>query len=160
MNLPSFIWLWKIAAWSMGLSIMAYLLLAVSGIWMFYTRRFQNPCFSRNGSVFTNKTGSMRLFHCLTGACMVALVLMLLAIGIVGTLGHFGTLGHSLHLLAGLTVVTLVLISSFSATQISLNPQWARPLHIGTNIILFFGFFWVSFTGWNVVQKYLPKTLS
>ncbi|MFN6181193.1 MAG: DUF4079 domain-containing protein, partial [Dolichospermum sp.] len=34
MHLPSFLWLWKIAAWSMGLSLMAYLFLAITGIWM------------------------------------------------------------------------------------------------------------------------------
>ena len=87
---------------------------------------------------------------------MVGLVLLLLAVGIVGTLGHFGTLGHSSHLLAGLTVVGLVLISAGSATQISAKQRWARSLHIGTNITLFVGFLWVSLTGWSVVQKYLP----
>ncbi|BDA66838.1 hypothetical protein RIVM261_030610 [Rivularia sp. IAM M-261] len=157
MNLPSFIWLWKIAAWSMGLSVLAYFFLAVSGAWMFYTRTSQNPQFSNAFSnIFTDKAGGMRLFHYVMGACMVALVLLLLAIGIVGTLGHFGTLGHSSHLVAGLIVVFLVLISAFSATQIGAKHYWARPLHIGTNFILFVGFVWVSVTGWDVVQKYLP----
>lgn len=87
---------------------------------------------------------------------MVALVLLLLAIGIVGTLGHFGTLGHSSHLPVGLAVVGLVLLSAGSATQISAKRAWARSLHIGTNIALFVGFLWVSLTGWIVVQKYLP----
>jgi Protein of unknown function (DUF4079) len=153
MNLPSFIWLWKIAAWSMGLSALAYFFLAVSGTWMFWKRTKQNTLFSH---LITDKTGGMRLFHYVMGTCMVALVLLLLAIGIVGTLGHFGTLGHSSHLVAGLVVVFLVLISAFSATQIGANRNWARPLHIGTNIILFVGFVWVSLTGWDVVQKYLP----
>ncbi|BAZ15541.1 hypothetical protein NIES4071_74130 [Calothrix sp. NIES-4071] len=156
MNLPSFIWLWKIAAWSMGLSLLAYFFLAVSGAWMFYTRTAQKPLLHGFSHVFTDKTGGMRLFHYVMGASMVALVLLLLAIGIVGTLGHFGTLGHSSHLVAGLIVVFLVLISAFSATQIGANRNWARPLHIGTNIILFIGFVWVSLTGWDVVQKYLP----
>ncbi|MBO1058805.1 MAG: DUF4079 domain-containing protein, partial [Dolichospermum sp. JUN01] len=26
MHLPSFLWLWKIAAWSMGLSLLAYVI--------------------------------------------------------------------------------------------------------------------------------------
>ena len=46
MDLPSFIWLWKIAAWSMGLSLLAYFLLAVTGIWMFRTRASGNPSFA------------------------------------------------------------------------------------------------------------------
>ena len=46
---------------------------------------------------------------------MVALVILLLAIGIVGTLGEYGSLGHSQHLGAGLITVVLVLISAGSA---------------------------------------------
>jgi hypothetical protein len=87
---------------------------------------------------------------------MVSLVLLLLAIGIVGTLGHFGSLGHSGHLIAGLSVVFLVLLSAGSATLISPERDWMRAVHVGTNIALLVGFTWVSLTGWQVVQKYLP----
>ncbi|MEA5513873.1 DUF4079 domain-containing protein [Nodularia sp. UHCC 0506] len=153
MNLPSFIWLWKIAAWSMGLSLLAYLLLALTGIWMFQERNSQYfPSFPW----FIGGRRQMRSLHYIIGITMVSLVLLLLAIGIVGTLGHFGSLGHSSHLIAGLIVVALVLLSAFSATQISIRRSWARPLHIGVNVILFGGFAWVSLTGWIVVQKYLP----
>ena len=31
MDLPSFLWLWRIAAWSMGLSLTVYTLLAITG---------------------------------------------------------------------------------------------------------------------------------
>jgi len=148
MNLPSFIWLWKIAAWSMGLSLLAYLMLAVTGVWMFRARTSQTPFIGGNKEV--------RSLHYTMGISMVSLVLLLLAVGIVGTFGHFGSLGHSSHLIAGLIVVALVLLSAFSATQISAGRPWARPLHIGVNIILFIGFAWVSLTGWIVVQKYLP----
>lgn len=98
----------------------------------------------------------VRSLHYTMGISMVSLVLLLLVIGIVGTWGHFGSLGHSSHLVAGLIVVALVLLSAFSATQISTRRPWARPLHISVNIILFVGFAWVSLTGWIVVQKYLP----
>lgn len=145
LNLPSFIWLWKIAAWSMGLSLLAYLLLAITGIWMFRARNTHSP-----------KPEWLRSLHYAIGGSMVLLVLLLLAIGIVGTLGHFGSLGHSQHFIAGLIVVGLVLISAGSATQISPRRVWARSLHITTNIILFVCFAWVSLTGWIVVQKYLP----
>ncbi|WP_414549901.1 DUF4079 domain-containing protein [Anabaena sp. CCY 0017] len=153
MNLPSFIWLWKAAAWSMGLSLLAYLLLALTGIWMFRARTAPDfPSFPW----FMGGRRTVRSLHYIIGITMVTLVLLLLAIGIVGTLGHFGSLGHSSHLIAGLIVVMLVLLSAFSATQISPRRSWARPLHIGVNIILFGGFTWVSLTGWIVVQKYLP----
>ncbi|MFN6515705.1 MAG: DUF4079 domain-containing protein [Nostoc sp. CreGUA01] len=153
MDLPSFLWLWKIAAWSMGLSLLAYLMLAVTGVSMFRARTSQQFSFT---PLFMGGNRGVRSLHYLMGISMVSLVLLLLAIGIVGTLGHFGSLGHSSHLVAGLIVVTLVLVSAFSATQISTRRPWARPLHIGVNIILFVGFAWVSLTGWSVVQKYLP----
>ena len=153
MNLPSFIWLWKIAAWSMGLSLVGYLLLAVTGIWMFRERTLAHfPRFRW----FLGGRREVRSLHHTIGITMVSLVLLLLAIGIIGTIGHFGSLGHSSHLMAGLIVVILVLLSALSATQINTRRSWARPLHIGVNMILFGGFIWVSLTGWIVVQKYLP----
>ncbi|WP_026082407.1 DUF4079 domain-containing protein [Mastigocladopsis repens] len=145
MDLPTFLWLWKIAAWSMGLSLLAYLLLAVTGIWIFRTRRLQQE-----------RPSWLRSLHYLIGSCMVSLVLLLLLIGIIGTLGHFGSLGHSPHLIAGLIVVVLVLLSGGSALLINAGRSWARRLHISANIALFCGFIWVSLTGWSVVQKYLP----
>jgi Protein of unknown function (DUF4079) len=153
MHLPSFLWLWKIAAWSMGLSLLAYLFLAITGIWMFRVRTTREPPL---GIFLPWNRGQMRSLHYIIGMTMVSLVLLLLVVGIVGTLGHFGSLGHSSHLIAGLIVVALVLGSAFSATQISARKPWARPLHIGLNILLFTGFTWVSLTGWSVVQKYLP----
>ncbi|MEA5577066.1 DUF4079 domain-containing protein [Anabaena sp. UHCC 0451] len=153
MHLPSFLWLWKIAAWSMGLSILAYTFLGMTGFWLWQVR---NTGRSPIGVVLPRVNNIVKKFHYAIGITMVSLVLLLLAVGIVGTLGHFGSLGHSSHLFAGLTVVILVLISAFSATQISADKLWARPLHITLNMILFFGFTWVSLTGWTVVQKYLP----
>jgi hypothetical protein len=145
MDLPTFIWLWKIAAWSMGLSLLAYLLLAVTGIWIFRTKRRPQE-----------RPSWLRSFHYLIGGCMVSLVLLLLLIGIIGTLGHFGSLGHSQHLAAGLIVVLLVLLSAGSALLIRSGAVWARRIHVGANVALLFCFVWVSLTGWNVVQKYLP----
>lgn len=153
MNLPSFLWLWKIAAWSMGLSLLAYVLLAVTGIWMFRIRTSQHSPLLLLSPL---NRETLRVLHYTIGGCMVILVLLLLLIGIIGTLGHFGSLGHSPHLYAGLTAVALVLLSAGSALLISTERPWARCIHIGTNITLFIGFIWVSLTGWNVVQKYLP----
>lgn len=137
----------------MGLSLLAYLMLAVTGVWMFRARTSQQFPFI---APFLGGNREVRSLHYTMGISMVGLVLLLLAIGIVGTLGHFGSLGHSSHLVAGLIVVAFVLLSAFTATQISTGRPWARPLHIGINIILFVGFAWVSLTGWIVVQKYLP----
>jgi Protein of unknown function (DUF4079) len=141
LDLPSFIWLWKIAAWAMGFVIVAYLLQAVTGTALFATRH-QRPDW-------------LRPFHFVTGAIMALLVLLLLAIGVVGTLGHYGSLGHSTHLPVGIVVVELVFVSAWSAVQISPDRPWAKPLHIGVNALLCVAFVLVSLTGWEVVQKYL-----
>ena len=97
----------------------------------------------------------LRPLHFVTGGITVLLVLLLLFIGLIGTIGHYGSLGHSSHLIAGLLVVFLMLLSGWSALQISPKKPWARALHLRTNIILLGGFIFVSITGWQVVQKYL-----
>ncbi|MGF1500015.1 MAG: DUF4079 domain-containing protein [Elainellaceae cyanobacterium] len=145
MDLPSFLWLWRIAAWSMGLSVFAYVLLAITGSGLFYKRKVRQP-----------RPPWLRPLHYTIGGIMTFLVVLLLAIGLVGTLGYYGDLGHSAHLPTGLVVVALTLLSAWSATQISPKRPWARRLHVGTNLLLFVGFLAVSLTGWQVVQKYLP----
>lgn len=137
----------------MGLSVLAYMLLAASGGLMFWLRKSSLTAEYEPSLI---KVGVLRSLHYGIGWLLVALVLLLLGIGIVGTLGHYGTLGHSPHLLAGLMVVALVLCSAGTASQISPERPWAKPLHIGINLLLFFGLSWVSGTGWAVVQKYLP----
>ncbi|MCP2732423.1 DUF4079 domain-containing protein [Limnofasciculus baicalensis] len=144
MHLPSFLWLWKIAAWSMGLSLFAYLLLAITGSFIFSKRQSHHP-----------KPQWLPISHYIIGWIMVGLVLLLLGIGIVGTIGHYGNLGHSGHFIAGWSVVVLVLVSAASATQITPQRHWVRAVHVGTNIALLVGLAWVSFTGWQVVQKFL-----
>lgn len=128
----------------MGLAIAAYLFLAIAGISL-RVLRVQNRPYPQG----------LREFHLAIGGILVLLVLLLLSIGIVGTLGYYGNLGHSPHLIAGILVVILVLFSATSALAIG---KWekARSLHLLTNIVLLFGFLFVSFSGWTIVQKYLP----
>ena len=144
-DLPSFLWLWRVAAWAMGLAILAYVLLAASGTWLFQSRhaRLARPNW-------------LRWVHIGLGSSMVIMVILLLAIGVVGTLGHYGSLGHSSHLSAGLNATLLTLLSAWSASRISPDRPWARPLHLSVNLALLIGFISVSLTGWEVVQKYLP----
>lgn len=145
MHLPSFLWLWRIAAWAMGFTLLAYIAQGISG-WRLRSRRT---------SVAYVPWKELRSLHVFSGWIMVALVGVLLAIGIVGTLGHFGSLGHSWHLPAGLTVVGLVAASAWSAHRIHPLRPWARPLHLSLNALLFVALAWVSWSGWTVVQKYI-----
>ncbi|MGC1308791.1 MAG: DUF4079 domain-containing protein [Phormidesmis sp.] len=162
MDLPSFIWLWRIAAWSMGLSLMIYSFLAISGGTLLYLRKQADGkqadhCQTAGPSDRQNlhRPQWLRPMHYTLGGILVFLVLLLLSIGVVGTLGEFGQLGHSMHLPAGLTVVALTLASAWSATQISPQRPWARKVHLTLNGILLFAFVTVTATGWVVVQKYL-----
>lgn len=154
MDLPSFLWLWKIAAWSMGLTLLLYVCLASVGGFM-RAQRLQGqtePQVSAAPALFL----TLRRVHVGLGVLLTLTVLLLLAIGIIGTLGHFGSLGHSSHLPAGLTVVALTLTSAWSATQINHpNKPWARSLHLAINGLLAIALILVSWTGWTVVQKYL-----
>lgn len=129
----------------MGGAIVAYLLLAVSGVQIGRSRHARQ-----------SRPRWLRPLHITGGVLLIGLVLLLLAIGIVGTIGHYGSLGHSAHLAAGIGVVDLVALSAWSAVQIQPSRAWARWLHVGTNAILFLAMVWVSLTGWSVVQKYLP----
>lgn len=145
MNLPSFLWLWRIAAWSMGFALFAYTVLAVTGGWLWRSRATRQK-----------RSSWLRPLHYGIGIAMVVLVLLLLAIGLMGTVGYYGNLGHSAHLPSGLLVVSLTLLSAWSATQISPKRSWARGFHVATNAILLISFLLVSWTGWDIVQKYLP----
>ncbi|MBD2635339.1 DUF4079 domain-containing protein [Limnothrix sp. FACHB-881] len=157
MNLPDFLWLWRIAAWSMGLTLTAYSLLGVTGVVLRRDRlRSSDRALAMATTMATTLPSWLRPLHITLGIGLVALVLLLLGVGIVGTLGHFGSLGHSPHLLAGLTVVGLVGLSAWSASRIAIERPWARSLHWRTNLVLCLALLWVLGTGWTVVQKYLP----
>lgn len=145
MDLPSFIWLWRLAAWSMGLSLSAYFCLSLSGGWLLWRRVQHQP-----------RPTWLRPLHIALGTTLVTLVVALLSIGLIGTLGEYGSLGHSAHLPTGLGVVGLVILSAWSGSRIHPSRPWARPLHWTSNGILGIGFALVTWTGWQVVQKYLP----
>jgi hypothetical protein len=134
----------------MGFTITAYCIQFISGGWLFYQRRHQA------GAGLDSSTAWVQPLHVLSGIAMVLLVLLLLAIGIVGTLGEFGRLGQSVHLVGGVSTVGLVLASAWSATAIRQGKAWARSLHITLNAILCLALIFVTWSGWTVVQKYLP----
>ncbi|HIK43576.1 MAG TPA: DUF4079 domain-containing protein [Leptolyngbyaceae cyanobacterium M65_K2018_010] len=145
MDLPSFLWLWRIAAWSMGLTLAGYGLLALTGGILRASRLsyLERPLW-------------LRPLHILLGSGLVGLILVLLGIGVIGTLGEYGRLGHSVHLPLGLAVVMLVLGSAWSASRIGPNRPWARQLHLALNGGLGLALAGAGLSGWQVVQKYLP----
>jgi Protein of unknown function (DUF4079) len=144
LDLPSFLWLWKIAAWSMGFSLSVYGCLALTGFGMARARHSHSPRLM------------WRRVHIALGLALVVLVPGLLAIGIVGTLGEYGSLGHSFHGLAGGIVVGITLLSVGAALLIQKGYAWARSAHVTLNGLLGLAFLSVLWTGWSVVQKYLP----
>ena len=146
-------WLWRAAAWSMGGAMVAYVILAGSGFFVFrWIRQPANlPENQRRGAIATLAT-----VHLGFGILMVLLILFLLAIGIVGTLGHFGNLGHSVHLPVGIVTVHLTLMSAWSAIQILQGKPWARQVHLICNGGIAIALLLALISGWSVVQKYLP----
>lgn len=143
-NLPSFLWLWKIAAWAMGFAMFFYLVLATSGGAFLVLRQKRKP-----------RPRWLTPLHGVVGIIMVLAILLLLSIGLIGTLGYYGSLGHSWHLPAGLLIVSLTLVSAYSALRLRQGKSWARALHVRVNIALFFAFLLVGLSGWGIVQKYL-----
>ena len=143
----------------MGLTLLLFVGLAAVGGWMRYLRQqgqLQSDTLAI-ADVDSSPFPTLRRVHVGLGIVLVLTVLLLLSIGIVGTLGHFGSLGHSPHLPAGLTVVALTLASAWSATQINHpNRPWARSLHLTLNGLLAIALVLVTWSGWIVVQKYLP----
>ena len=137
--------------------MLLFVCLATLGGWMRY-QRLQDETATVPEIAAPPQLGiNLRRLHVGLGILLTLTVLLLLAIGVVGTLGHFGSLGHSPHLIMGLTVVSLTLTSAWSATQISdPNKPWARSLHLSINGLLMLALALVSWTGWVVVQKYLP----
>ena len=128
----------------MGLSLLTYSILAVTGLGMAHTRKAQLP------------HAAWRTTHITLGLSLTILVLGLSSIGIVGTLGQYGSLGHSNHGIFGGIVVSITLLSAGAALQIQRGYAWARPLHIALNVLLGAAFLGVLWTGWIVVQQYLP----
>ncbi|WP_017326670.1 DUF4079 domain-containing protein [Synechococcus sp. PCC 7336] len=154
LDLPSFMWLWQIAAWSMGLTIALVLCLAVLG-WTMRRQRLQYQVAPATGSQL-RRLQSLRRLHYRLGILLGLTVLELLAIGLIGTLGHYGRLGQSQHLPAGLAVVSLTVLSVWSGPKIHPLRPWARSVHLAANGSLVLALSWVSWTGWIAVQKYLP----
>ncbi|MEM9568531.1 MAG: DUF4079 domain-containing protein [Cyanobacteria bacterium P01_E01_bin.34] len=146
MHLPSFIWLWRAAAWSMGGTMVLYIIQIVLGL---LVRRQR---IDRDAS----KRVWFRHWHFWAGITMLGLILLLLAIGIVGTLGHFGSLGHSWHLPAGLMVVGLAIASAVTGSRIQSERPNSRIIHLSINGALAVALLLVLASGWSVVQKYLP----
>lgn len=138
----------------MGLTLLAYVIQLLTGL-LFRAWAGPQRAEQRSPEALVGLPAQLRSIHWVTGWILVGLVLLLLSIGVVGTLGKFGDLGQSVHLFAGLAVVALVLVSAGSSLLIHRQP-WARPLHLTVNFILCFALAWVSWTGWTVVQKYLP----
>jgi hypothetical protein len=149
----------------MGFTIAAYILLAVSGLWLGWrTREAQinqatdQAIDQANVREITDHDvgNGLRVVHLVLGAAIIFLVLFLLAIGIVGTLGHFGSLIQSPHFAVGVIVVGLTIAAAISGLRISPDRRYSRAIHRTIDVALCVALVIVTYTGWEVVQKYLP----
>lgn len=152
----------------MGFTIAAYALLTVSGLWLGWRARESHldPASQTHSSTdhaSADHTGTdhdvgngLRVLHLGLGAAIIFLVLFLLAIGLVGTLGHFGSLIQSPHFAVGFSVVGLTIAAAISGLRISPDRPYSRPIHRTIDVALCVALVIVTYTGWDVVQKYLP----
>jgi hypothetical protein len=144
----------------MGFTIAAYILLAVSGLWLGWRARVSpvDDGDSANlGEIADSEVGrGLRVVHLVLGIAIIFLVLFLLAIGLVGTLGHFGSLIQSPHFAAGLIVVGLTIAAAVTGLRISPDRHYSRAIHRTIDVALCVALVIVTYTGWDVVQKYLP----
>jgi Protein of unknown function (DUF4079) len=140
------LWLWKIAAWSMGLSMLTITLLGVSGYRLWQSRNRGKPA-----------KAWLYQAHPVLGKILVFLTLLLWSVGFYGTVQDHGHLRFSAHFWAGSVMVILVCTSAWTAFQIP-RYSWARPLHLGLNGLIVCLLFWVLATGWVVVQPHLPAS--
>lgn len=145
----------------MGFTIAAYILLALSGLWLGWRARVVEQA-TNLGSTDLGDTAEpevghgLRVVHLILGAAIIFLVLFLLAIGLVGTLGHFGSLVQSPHFAVGLTVVGLTIAAAVTGLRISPDRRYSRAIHRTIDVALCVALVIVTYTGWDVVQKYLP----
>jgi len=142
----------------MGFTIAAYGLLTASGLWLgWYARQSRLDQINQTPAVLDRDVSrGLRLVHLGLGAAIIFLVLFLLAIGLVGTLGHFGSLIQSPHFAAGLIVVGLTIAAAISGLRISPDRPYSRAIHRTIDVALCVALVIVTYTGWDVVQKYLP----
>jgi archaellum biogenesis protein FlaJ (TadC family) len=142
----------------MGFTIAAYILLALSGFWLGWRARVMpSDPLRQQGEIADPDVGhGLRVVHLTLGAAIIFLVLFLLAIGLVGTLGHFGSLIQSPHFVAGLTVVGLTIAAAITGLRISPERPYSRAIHRTIDVALCVALVIVTYTGWEVVQKYLP----
>jgi hypothetical protein len=140
----------------MGFTIAAYILLALSGLWLGWRTRAVVHSTDLSETADSEVGQGLRVVHLILGAAIIFLVLFLLAIGLVGTLGHFGSLIQSPHFVVGFVVVGLTIAAAITGLRISPERRYSRAIHRTIDVALCVALVIVTYTGWEVVQKYLP----
>ncbi|MFQ3679151.1 MAG: DUF4079 domain-containing protein [Pseudanabaenaceae cyanobacterium] len=90
-----------------------------------------------------------------------SLLLVFLVLGAFGGMAvtylNNGKLFVGPHLLAGLAMAALAVVSTALVPYMLKAQEWARSAHIGLNTVLVGLFFWQTVTGFEIVQRILDS---
>ncbi len=96
------------------------------------------------------------LHHKLGSVFLVLMVAGMIG-GLADTYNDNGKLFVGAHLLAGLGLTFLAVLSAALAPFLQQGKEWVRVTHITVNTVLIGIFGWQTFTGWQIVQRILEK---
>lgn len=91
--------------------------------------------------------------HHKIGSVILALMILGSIGGMAVTYINNGKLFFGPHLLAGLSMMSLIAISASLVPLMQKGTDWARYTHIGLNVTLLGLFSWQAVTGMQIVQK-------
>ncbi|WP_026101230.1 DUF4079 domain-containing protein [Synechococcus sp. PCC 7336] len=93
--------------------------------------------------------------HFALGAVYLAAIVVSTVGGMAVTYINNGKLFFGAHLLAGLGMMTLVALAASMSPFMQQGKQWARNVHVVSNIAMLGVFGWQAVTGMQIVQKIL-----
>lgn len=98
--------------------------------------------------------------HYQSGAIVLAVMVTGAFGGLVSTYLGGGEIPAIAHLFVGLGMTALVAISAALVPLMQRGRNWARQIHIASNIVLLLLFVWQTFTGLQIVQELLAPVVS
>ncbi len=135
--------------------LLMWALLALSGYGMFLGIKTKK---TRTADADTRKQlikGQYGKRHFQVGALMLALMVLGTFGGMAVTYINNGKLFVGPHLLVALAMLSMIAVAASLAPLMQAGNEWARKIHVGTNMLLMTLFLWQAVTGMQIVNKLL-----
>jgi hypothetical protein len=101
--------------------------------------------------------GKFPVLHHQISSIWLGLMVIGSMVGIAVTYINYSKLFVAPHLLVGLLITVLVVLSAALAPFMHKGNEWARYTHIGINILVLVLFIWEAVTGTQIVQQILSS---